>query len=135
MGQVVKVAKIGKNAETATDPNDFIFHSDYNTFKIILEGTKQVTLSASTANQTFTQTHGFNSFVPLVSAFAKDTSLAQVFLPNGVNVELYGAKAGFSGDVSFNYVATDPTNIIFNFDNDDTSERTINIRYFLLEKV
>ena len=134
MNQVVKVAKIGKDVRS-TDPNDFIFHSDYNTFKIILEGTKQVTLDASTADQTFTEAHGFNSFVPLISAFAKDTTLSQVFLPNGVNVELYGAKLGAVGDVKFNYVATDPTNMIFNFDNDDTSERTINIRYFLLEKV
>ena len=134
MNQVVKVSKIGKDVRS-TDPNDFIFHSDYNTFKIILEGTKQVTLDASTADQTFTEAHGFNSFVPLISAFAKDTTLSQVFLPNGVNVELYGAKLGAVGDVKFNYVATDPTNMIFNFDNDDTSERTINIRYFLLEKV
>jgi hypothetical protein len=134
MTQVIKVAKIGKSTDS-TDPNDFIFHSDYNTFKIILEGTKQVTLAASTANQTFTQAHGFNSFVPLVSAFAKRDGVAQVFLPNGVDVETYGAKAGFDGDIKFNYVATNPTNIVFNFDNNKASEVVVDIRYFLLEKV
>jgi hypothetical protein len=133
MDQVVKVAKINQSADS-TDPNDFIFHSSYNTFKILLEGTKQVILSASTTNQTFTQAHGLVFFIPLVSAFAKDTSLAQVFLPNGVNVDFYAPKGGFDGYVKFNYVATDLTNIIFNFDN-NTTERTVNIRYFLLEKV
>jgi hypothetical protein len=134
MNQVVKVARIGKSINS-TDPNDFIFHSGYNTFKIILEGTKSVTLSALTANQTFTQAHGFNSFVPLVSAFAKRVGADQVFSPNGIDVELFGAKLGMVGDVTFNYVATDPTNIIFNFDNDDAGEISVNIRYFLLEKV
>lgn len=134
MNQVVKVAKIGKSINSA-NPNDFIFHSDYNTFKIILEGTKTVTLVASTANQSFTQAHGFNSFVPLVSAFAKRSGVAQVFSPNGVDVETFGAVAGFAGDIKFNYVATDPNNIIFNFDNDKVSNVDVSIRYFLLEKV
>jgi hypothetical protein len=134
MKQVVKVAKIGKSINS-TNPNDFIFHSDYNTFKIILEGTKSVTLLASTLNQTFIQAHGFEFFVPLIHAFAKDTSLSQVFAPNGVNVELFGSKLGFSGDIKFNYVASDKDNIIFNFDNNDTLDHIINIRYFVLERV
>jgi hypothetical protein len=134
MKQVVKVAKIGKDIRS-TDPNDFIFHSEYNTFKIILEGTKTVTLVASTSNQTFTEAHGFEFFIPLVSAFAKRSGVAQVFSPNGVDVETFGAVAGFSGDIKFNYVATDNNNIIFNFDNDKGTNVEVSIRYFLLEKV
>ena len=132
--QVVKVAKIGKSTNSE-DPNDFIFHSNYNTFKIIKEGTKQVELVASTDDQTFTESHGFNSFIPLISAFAKRDGVSQVFAPNGVDVETYGAKAGFDGDVKFNYIATDNANMIFNFDNADGSAITVDIRYFLLEKV
>jgi len=134
MSQVVKVAKIGKSVNS-TDPNDFIFHSSYNTFKIILEGTKEITLAASTDNQSFTQAHYINSFVPLVAAFAKRDSASQVFLPNGVDVELYGARLGFDGDITFNYVATDSNNIIFNFDNAKVATVDVSIRYFLLEKV
>lgn len=134
MGQVVKVAKIGKSINS-TDPNDFIFHSDYNTFKIIEEGTINVTLLASTADQSFTQAHGLNSFIPLMSAFAKRAGVDQVFLPNGVDIETYGAGAGFDGDIKFNYIATDPTNMIFNFDNDKVTNVDVSIRYFLLEKV
>src|SRR3990167_5101816 len=131
MDQVVKVAKIGKSTDS-TDPNDFIFHSNYNTFKIVLEGTKEITLIASTNNQSFTQAHG-QSFIPLVSAFAKRDGVAQVFLPNGVDIETYGAGAGFDGDIKFNWVATDIDNIIFNFDNAKVTTVGINIRYFVLE--
>ena len=131
---VVKVSRIGKSVNS-TNPNDFIFHSNYNTFKIIEEGTKTLTLSASTNDQSFTQPHNINSFTPLVSAFAKRSGVAQVFLPNGVDIETYGVKAGFSGDIKFNYVASDATNIIFNFDNAKASTVDISVRYFILEKV
>ena len=134
MNQVIKVTKIGKSMDS-TDPNDYVFHSNYNTFKIILEGTKSITLLASTADQSFTEAHGFDSFIPLLSAFAKRDGVDQVFLPNGVDVEAYGAKLGFDGDVKFNYIATDATNMIFNFDNDKGTTVDVDIRYFLLERV
>lgn len=128
------VAKRGKNAETATDPNDFIFHSDYNTFKIVLEGTKNITLVASTNNQSFTQAHG-QKFIPLVHAFAKRSSASQVFLANSLDVETYGPKLGSIGDITFNYVQADITNIIFNFSNAKASAVNVAIRYFVLEAI
>ena len=130
---IFKVAKIGKDAGSS-DPNDFVFHSDYNTFKIIAEGTKTVTLLASTANQTFAEAHGLDSFIPILTAFAKRDGVAQVFAPNGVDVESYGVRDGFDGDIKFNYVATNATNMIFNFDNDKVSTVDVDIRYFLLER-
>lgn len=133
MQKVVKVAKIGKRADS-TDPNDFIFHSSYNTFKIIREGTVTSTLNASTSNQILHQVHGFD-FIPLVAAFAKRSGVAQVFLPNAKDVESWGARAGMSGDVTFNYVASDVSKVIFSFTNAKTSEVIISIRYFLLEKI
>jgi hypothetical protein len=133
MSNVIALAKIG-NHVFSDDPNDYIFHSSYNTFKIVLEGTKSITLAAATANQTFTQAHGLG-FIPLVDAFAKRTAASQVFKPNGIDVELWGAKLGMTGDVTFNYVQADDTNVIFNFDNDNASARDVNIRYFCLEGV
>lgn len=133
MTQLVKVAKIGKSANS-TDPNDFIFHSLYNTFKIIEEGSKSITLAASTANQIFSEPHNL-SFLPLVTAFAKRDSASQVFLPNGVDVELYGANDGFSGDITFNYVSTDSNNVLFNFSNAKVTTAAVTIRYFLLEEI
>ena len=129
--QVIKVAKKGKSAHS-TDPNDFVFHSEYNTFKILLEGTKSATLSATTADQSFTQAHGLEPFtIPIVVAFAKRDGVNQVFAPNSFDVEAWGEKAGMSGDIIFNYVKADSTNIILNFDNDG-AEEDVDIRYFLL---
>lgn len=134
MSQSVRVAKRGESA-LSTDPNDFVFHSDYNTFKIIDVGTKEITLAASTANQSFTVTH-LRSFIPLVAAFAKENSRDQIFLPNGTNVTFYGVKAGFSGsDVIFNYVSADADYITFNFDNDNVTQIALKVRYFILEKI
>lgn len=134
MSKVLVVAKIGKDVEVATDPNDFIFHSDYNTFKIIAEGTKSVELAATTNDQSFTQAHGLD-FIPVVNAFAKRDLASQVFGPNGFDVELWGPKAGTSGDVTFNYVEADITNLTFNFDNDDGSAIDVTIKYYILERV
>lgn len=131
--QVVKVAKKGKSA-FSTNPNDFVFHSEYNTFKIIKEATKQVTLDASTADQSFLEPH-LKSYIPIVTAFAQRDGISQVFAPNSFDVESWSAKGGMSGYVKFNYVASTASNIIFNFDNDSGSPRSVNIRYFLLEKI
>jgi len=133
MTRIVALAKLTKNV-FSTDPNDFIFNSLYNTFKIVVEGTKSVTLAASTNNQTFSQAHGLG-YVPLVDAFAKRTSASQVFKPNGIDVELWGAKAGMIGDIRFNYVQADITNIYFNFNNAKGSTVDLNIRYFALEAI
>lgn len=133
MTHIVAVARIGKSA-SSTDPNDFIFHSSYNTFKIIVERTKVVTLAASTNDQSFTAAHGL-SFIPLVDAFAKLEGFSQVCKPNGILIELWGNKASFSGDVRFNYISTDATNIVFNFNNAKTSTINVTIRYFCLEKI
>ena len=130
--QVVKVAKKGKSA-FSTDPNDFVFHSSYNTFKILKEGTKEITLSASTDNQTFTESHSLAPFtIPIVTAFAKRDGVDQVFAPNGIDVELWSGGGGMSGDVTFNYVQADGDNIIFNFDNADAGTIDVTIRYFIL---
>lgn len=130
---VVAIARIGK-AANSTDPNDFIFHSSYNTFKIVVEGTKSITLAAATSNQSFTQAHGLR-FIPLVDAFAKQSGFSQVCRPNGILIEGWGKKASFFGDVQFNYVSADATNIIFNFNNADAGTIDVSIRYFCLEKV
>lgn len=129
------VGKIGVNAEEATDPNDFIFHSDYNTFKIIEEATVQLTLAASTNNQSFSVAHN-QPFIPVASAFAKEVGVDQVFLPNSGNVDVWVASSGyeFTG-ILFNYFSTDATNITFNFDNPNGTPSLVDVRYFLLEKM
>lgn len=135
MTKVVAVAKIGKDVFESTDPNDFVFHSSYNTFKIILEGIKSVSLSASTNNQTFTQSHGLG-YIPLVTAFAKESGQSRVFLPNMEDVSFVSpAGARSKTGVKFNYIASSNSNIIFNFDNTNISSKSISIKYFVLERI
>jgi len=134
MNQIVAIAKIGKDVRS-TNPNDFIFHSLYNTFKIIKQATITVTLAASTSNQSFTDAHG-QKFIPVAAAFAKESGVSQVFIPNSDDVNIWGSKLGWvSTGVRFNYVAADATNVIFNFDNSNGSTKSVSIRYFVLERV
>lgn len=135
MTNILAVGKIGKDALRSTNPNDFIFHSEYNTFKLIAEATKSITLAASTNNQSFTEPHGFG-FIPLVTAFAKTGGVARVFPPNFYDVSSWAANIGMSSSgVQFNYITVDATNITFNFNNSNGSTKDVSIRYFCLEGI
>jgi hypothetical protein len=132
---IFAVAKSGKDVSVVTDPNDFIFHSNYNNFKIIKELTFDVTVVAGTANQSFTVAHGL-PFTPLVRAFANEDSSGRVFLPNFYDVSNWIATLGtISSGITFNYAASDPTNITFNFSSTAGANKTVHIRYFLLEAI
>lgn len=48
MTEVLAVTKSGVDIGTATNPNDFIFHSSYNTFKIVQAGTGSFDVAGST---------------------------------------------------------------------------------------
>jgi len=129
------IPRIDQTYENAlTDPNKSIFDSRYNGFKLIVEATLSIILVASTNNQTFSVAHGLR-FIPLPDGYAKRSGVAQVFPPNGKDVELWGSKLGWTGDIKFNYISADDTNIYFNFDNAKALTVDISIRYFCLEKV
>ena len=66
----LRIAKIGKNAETATDPKDFIFSADYNTPKIIKEDIHSPTLG-TTGSEQFTGVSHSLGYTPLVMGFCK----------------------------------------------------------------
>lgn len=72
MSQIIAVSKVGKNVLTATNPNDFIFHSNYNTLKIIAEGTYQYTLPENPQNPFLNiDISHMQPITPLVFAFVK----------------------------------------------------------------
>ena len=125
MNQVVKVAKIGKNALTSTDPNDFIFHSDYNTFKIIDTGTVDFTIAASSAEEE-TLAHNLN-YIPLVNAFMSVDTNEEVICANE-NFDTIGYR-----DLSFISVSADSTNIIFKITNNIASQVEVHFRYYIFE--
>lgn len=51
--RVIKIAKSGVNALSEKDPNNLIFHSDLNTFKIIKEGNGTINFSGTAGTYTF----------------------------------------------------------------------------------
>lgn len=130
---IIAVTKRNHNVLTETDINDYVFLSNYNTFKIIKTGIYTFTLPAG-ATVTKTMPHLLN-FIPLVHAFASEVGQDQAFPPNGGNIILSAPKGGnFTTGVNFISVAADDTNIIFKFES-DTTDKVINIRYFCLEAI
>ncbi len=139
MSRKIAIAKLFKNILTLIDPNGAILDSDQNGFKIVKQGQKTVTLAALTNNQSFNIAHGLQ-FIPLSHAFAKRTNAAQVFLPNAKEIQFpWSTTTGWqnvgSNHIIFNYVSADISNVTFNFSNDDVITYTIDIVYFLLEKI
>lgn len=117
-----------------TDPNSFIFHSLYNTFKIIKTGTLGVNLAAATNGQVFTLAHNL-LFTPLVTGFAIQTGVTGVFPPNSINISFWGPKVGLiSTGVTFVSIGADATNMIFKFNNSGAIT-IVTIRYFCLEGI
>ena len=123
--QVVKIAKIGKNAHTATDPNDFIFHSSYNTFKIIDTGIYSPTITAS-STEIETLPHGL-FYTPMIHAFAKATGQSKALLPNEKFTNVV------TDIITFHYVEADATNLYFKITNHTGSDLVVNIKYYIFE--
>lgn len=128
------VARTGKSA-LSTDPNDFVFHSLYNTFNILASDEEEITVNAGVTNQQYTIPHGL-SFTPLVTAFAKENGVDQVIAPNTENITNAHPVAGFfTTGLKFISVESDATNIYVKFSNSGFSAKTVKIRYFCLEEI
>jgi len=132
MAQIVAVSKATKNVLTATNPNDFIFHSDYNTFKIIATGTFSDTILAY-SDETFTVAHNLN-YAPLCHAFIKFDDFSQIVLPDeGQYTSIFGDNQ--TQYVRFTRVETDSTNVRIRIYNDFlySYDRNFTVRYFIFE--
>ena len=126
MSKIIAVAKSGKNALTSTDPNDFIFHSSFNTFKIIDEGTL-LSQSVTTDPTTFTLAHN-QSQIPTFYAFAKFPD-GKVAMPNSFDYTVQDVVATGYGVFS---VEADSTNLYFMFSKLG-SNYSVDIKYYIFE--
>ena len=117
----IKVAKSGIDASEATSPNDFIFHSSYNTLKILAEGTL-LSQSVNADPKTFTVAHG-QSILPIVAAFAKYPD-GKISLPDQSDYSLV--------DYGNFIVQVDTTNITFTFDRPGATY-SVDIKYYIFE--
>lgn len=125
MSRKIIVSKQGINAGTATSPNDFIFHSDYNTFKIVSSGT--ISSSVTSDPTTITVAHG-QSKIPAVYAFAKYPD-GFVTMPNSYE------RAGTTPDIADRrwYVEADATNVNFVFYKGGGANYSPIVNYYIFE--
>lgn len=123
MTQFIKVSKQGIDAlgTAGTVPNNLIFDSTLNTFKILATGTASGTIP--TTDGTITVAHG-QSFTPAVFAFCKFSD-GTVALPDS-------SKA--SEDLVRWEVEVDGTNMYFKlYNNTGTADGTAVVRYYVFE--
>lgn len=121
---VFAVAKAGKSAYSE-DPNDFIFRSDLNTFKILKEGTATITY---TADGRYTINHGLANYT--------STSFV-LFLkfPDGYTALIMGSGETISRDEAFEasdaYITA--TQIKFYLKRNSGSATNISAKYYIFE--
>lgn len=125
MTQTIAVSKAGKDVLTATNPNDFIFHSDYNTLKIIAEPVVIKSVPAGTSAIYPLLAHGL-SYTPLVDGFCK------VDVEN-VAVCAYEGMGSYPFLYFFFYIGADATNIYAKLYNGDSSAHTFSIKCYIFE--
>ena len=125
MTEVIKISKQGINVGTATNPNDFIFDSTLNTFKIVSQGTLLGTLGSVPGTVSFA--HGL-SYTPLVNGFVRRNTRTDAI---GVSQGDYFESKGFSySNQTLSSVSADGTNIHFEIAD---SAGTYSLSYFCFE--
>jgi hypothetical protein len=132
---LIAATKSTYDVNTETDPNNFIFSSDHNTFKIIKNDLITCNVIGSTDNQVFTRAHNL-PFTPLVNGFYKDGSSSLIIPINGVEVTMVPEKdLLLTTGIEFVSIKSDATNIYFTFNNSDTSTHIIKVRFYCLETI
>jgi len=123
---IVAVAKSGVNVLTDSNPNDFIFHSEYNTFKIVATGLFEPTITHNTPDGVeYTVAHG-RSYAPWIIAMMREAAINGVVWPNNF---LYGVTSY----LKFLACGADQTNLIFKIANTDAvNDYVAHIRWFIL---
>jgi hypothetical protein len=128
MSYGVKVAKSGKSV-TSTNPNDYIFNSDYETIKIYSENTASINVNAGSYTDV-SVTHGLD-FVPMCWVFAE---LASGHFYCGVSIP--SIADGFPSsyvlvnpDSATTYV--DTTYLKIRVNNTTASTKSVKVSYFI----
>lgn len=126
MTQVVRISKQGKNVlgTAATDPNNLIFDSQYNTFKILNTGTVAGSISASSTG-TLSVSHSLG-FAPPVDGYIRAESGTRV-------VGSSGSVPFPLGSFTLKSVSADGTNVYFEIENSYFSDQGFVCRYYTYE--
>lgn len=126
MSYKIALTKAGINVLTATDPNDFIFNTDYNTFKIVATGIASFT-GVAIGTWTKTVAHGL-PYTPVVDGFMRASTNPEVI------------RAGWQQPFTSPYhnqlfyqVMADATNVIFTGRNFSAGTIDFTIKYYIFE--
>jgi hypothetical protein len=123
--EVIKVSRSGKNVLSSKDPNDFIFHSDLNTFKIIKEGNSTITYTVD----------GYYNFVHNADISGVSSSLLFVKFPDGYTKLIQSMGFMSSEDDNFyirDYYITN-SDIYVYIQRESGEDTTLNIKYYIFE--
>lgn len=102
----IKVSRSGVDVTTATDPNDYIFHSDLNTFKVIKEGNGTFNYTSGTVGGTYSFAHNSGLGTPSsFSLFVKFPDGKTAYVPG------YGDTYSYDSNWQGNSSSIDGTNI------------------------
>ncbi len=119
-GPMVKITNSGKNALTSNNPNDYIFHSNLNTLKIIKEGTATISVSD----------YGYNSFNHNAGISNPHAFMAFVQFPDGSVSRLSNStNISKDGNYSVSYTTISSTQITAFF----AGVGTYKIKYYIFE--
>jgi hypothetical protein len=126
MSAVAVLGKSGVNAQTATNPNDFIFHSSYNTLKILETGTIDFTIPANTPFTDYLIPHNQESR-PFAMAFMRENALSEAVFQNN-------RSGNASSDLLLANVRVDYQYIRCRIANEHpTNSAVAHIRYYVFE--
>src|SRR3990167_9593174 len=126
MTQILATSKQGINVLTATNPNDFLFHSQYNSLKIVATGVFSQAVPATTDAE-YSFAHNL-SYTPLVEGFCTVDAHGYACAPyEGIDI------ANFPYFFYFYHIGADSTNIYVRLSNSDSSQQTFSIRYYIFE--
>lgn len=125
MTQVIKVSRPGYNVLTEPNINNYIFDSQYNTFKILKETTASVTYSV---NGIYTVAHNLPSYSPT-------SMLVFMKFPDGYTALLCGFGGTDSRDKSWTIsdLFIDSTNISMYIWRNSGTSTILNIKYYIFE--
>jgi hypothetical protein len=123
MTQIIAVSKLGKDVLTESSPNNFIFHSSYNTFKILAEGTYSPTLGDTGGVESSTSVAHNQSFTPFVFVFCE--------FSDG-RIGSAGNRAS-GADFWFTNLAVNSSNIIFYYVNSTGGNYSPVFKYYITE--
>jgi hypothetical protein len=124
----IKVTKAGYDALTETGVNNYIFHSDYNTFKIVKSGTGNFTVTAS-STESKTITHNYGTRVGFM-VFFKHTNNRITYMNSLVDDATSTSSLVIRGIPPIKNTATA---ISFTVSNLTGTNKTLYYQYYLFE--